>query len=147
MTPDCFYYIHIIYLLPLISTLFDKFPIVWGEQLYFNMSKSTYFIIVLICQNARFLAAFPFLDMYFAIGVTVLYMCKHGAAWCSVKSTWLVVGGYLSVVSSSQQRLPLFHWAKNFTLIVWNWLVPGTDSIVIYILSKHCLFHNRTEMN
>ena len=38
-----------------------------------------------------------------------------------------------------QQRLPLFHWARNFTL------VTGTDSIVIYI-SIHCLFYNRTTL-
>jgi len=39
----------------------------------------------------------------------------------------------------------LFSWARNFTLIAWYWLVPGTDSSVIYI-SKNCLFHNRTKI-
>ena len=33
-------------------------------------------MIVPICQNARFLGAFPFFDMHFDI-VKVIYMCKR----------------------------------------------------------------------
>jgi len=39
-----------------------------------------------------------------------------------------------SVMSfKSHQRLLLYPWAKNFTLIAKYWLVPGTDSSVILI--------------
>jgi len=44
------------------------------------------------------------------------------------------------------QKLLLFPWARNFTLIAWYWLVRGTDSSVIYI-SKNCWFHNQTKIN
>ena len=39
------------------------------------------------------------------------------------------------------QKLPLFTWAGNFTLIVQYYLIPGTDSSAMYI-SKNCLFPN-----
>jgi len=43
-------------------------------------------------------------------------------------------------------KAPLFPCATNFTLFVKYWLVPGTDSSVIYI-RKNCLFHNPTKLN
>ena len=55
---------------------------------------------------------------------------------------------YRLVVTSNpiKYRLPLLHWARNFTLIAQDWLILGTDSSVIN-KSKDSLFHNRTKMN
>jgi len=33
---------------------------------------------------------------------------------------------------TSDQRLLLFHWARNFTLIAQYWWVPGTYLSMIY---------------
>ena len=74
-----------------------------------------------------------------------LVSVRNGVAqWvaCLTRTRWMPV----SREFEPQQRSPLFPWARNFTLIAKYWLVPGTDSSVIYI-RKQCLCHNRTKIN
>jgi len=49
-------------------------------------------------------------------------------------------------MSGPLQRLPLFPLSNCFILIAMYWLVPGTDSNVIYT-SKKCLFYNRSRID
>jgi len=36
------------------------------------------------------------------------------------------------------ERLPMFPWARNFSLIAEYWLFPDTDSRVIYMSKTAC---------
>jgi len=49
-------------------------------------------------------------------------------------------------MSGPHHRLPLFPLSNCFTLIAMYWLIPGTDSNVIYT-SKKFLFYNRSRIN
>jgi len=63
-----------------------------------------------------------------------LISIQNGVVACLVQRVWLVLVGYLSEVgSNTHQRLPLIHWARNLPRFGQYWLVPGTDSSVIYI--------------
>jgi len=61
-------------------------------------------------------------------------MCHGFEVTCKLvarltRSRWMPV----SREFEPHQRLPLFPLARNFNLIAYYWLVPGTDSSVIYI--------------
>ena len=40
--------------------------------------------------------------------------------------------------SKPNQRLPVFPWSRNLTLIAQYWLVSGTDSSMIYVSRINC---------
>ena len=93
-------------------------------------------------------SAFPGPSLSCLLGIMILrcvvWMQNAGgvAQWVArlTRDRWIPV----SHDFEPHQRPPLFSWARNF--IAWYWLVPWTDSSVIYI-SKNCLFHNRTKIN
>ena len=54
------------------------------------------------------------------------------ALWVARLTRWIPV----SREFEPHHRPPLFPLERNFTLIAQYWLVPGTDSSVIYISKK-----------
>ena len=63
--------------------------------------------------------------------------------WHSGCRVWLVI---VQSWVLPYQRLSLWPWARNFTLVGWNWFVQGTNSSAIYICAE-CWFHNQTDTN
>ena len=65
-------------------------------------------------------------------------MQERGGAVGSTTDQW--------IPASRECEPKLFPRPRSFTLIAQYWLIPGTDSSMIYI-SKHCVFHNWTKTN
>ena len=122
--------------LQVFSVLFQASYLVLCKCFLFLIRLSILFSASVFCSCSCYLSCS--LQVISVLAQAVFLLCK-----CFfVLAQWMPV----SREFEPQQKIPLFLCERNFTLIAEYWLVPGTDSSLIYI-SKHCWFNNQTKMN